>query len=97
MKNIDRIAQIAAKTKGVGIVIHAIPGTRNWIVCQSININKWEMILCDPMGEKMHPLGFITDDQQVKLTFDLFKLEVEQKTSFIQDQQQVIFKEALSY
>ena len=81
MKNIDRIAQHVAKNGAKNIMIHTIPGTSNWLICQKYEKDKWILTLANPMGNVTYNLGTVTDSQHLQLWSQLIKVELENKTS----------------
>jgi len=83
MKNIEKIARHIAKNGPDGILVHTIPGTHNWIVCQKLGKDKWELTLCNPMGDVSYNLGFVNEQQHLNLWNRLLVLEVDGKTSQI--------------
>jgi len=83
MKNINRLATHITKHGEKNILIHTIPQTSNWIICQKIENNKWMLTLCNPMGNTTYNLGTIDDGQHIELWNQLIKLEIENKTSQI--------------
>jgi hypothetical protein len=50
MKNVDRLAKYIATNGANNIMIHTIPGTGNWIVCQKIDKKEW-MLHLQPQWE----------------------------------------------
>ena len=83
MKNIDRLTQHITKYGIEGNMIHSIPNTNNWIVAQKIEINKWALILMNPMGNVSYNLGTVTDEEHVKLWNLITRMEIENKASQI--------------
>jgi len=83
MKNIDRLAKYVTKNGPNGILIHTVPKTSNWIVCQKIEIDKWILTLCDPMKNVTFNLGTVNDQQHLQLWAEIITMEIEQKTSQI--------------
>ena len=83
MKNVDRLAKYITKNGPNGILIHTVPETNNWIVCQKIEIDKWLMTLMNPMGNVTFNLGTVNDAQHLQLWAEITKMEIEQKTKQI--------------
>ena len=83
MKNIDRLTQFITKHGSKNIIIHTVPETNNWLVCQKIEIDKWLLTLCNPMGVVTYNLGTITDDQHLTLWAELMSMEINKKVSQI--------------
>lgn len=67
MKNIERFAKHIAKNGPDSILAHDIPETGNWIVCQKIENDKWELTLCNSTGSVAYPLGFTDDESHLAL------------------------------
>jgi hypothetical protein len=83
MKNVDRLAKYITKNGPNGILIHTVPRTNNWIICQKIEIDKWLMTLCNPGGNVTYNLGTVNDAQHLQLWAEITKMEIENKTSQI--------------
>ena len=83
MKNIDRIAKFVTKNGSNGLMVHTISGTKNWIIAQKIDINKWLISLLNPMGNVTFNLGTVNDEQHLQLWLELTKQEIENKTNQI--------------
>ena len=81
--NIDRLARHITKNGPNGILIHTVPKTNNWIICQKIAINKWLMTLCNPGGNVTYNLGTVNDAQHLQLWAEITKMEIEEKTKQI--------------
>ena len=88
MKNITKIINFLTKFGPKGILIHTIPKTPYWLICQKIEKNKWEIILCNPMGTILYNLKSITDKEHIKIWKELIKIEIETKISQEQIAQQ---------
>jgi hypothetical protein len=83
MTNIDRLSRHITKNGPNGILIHTVPKTNNWIVCQKIEIDKWLLTLMNPMGNVTFNLGTVNNAQHLQLWAEITKMEIEQKTSQI--------------
>ncbi|HEY4507116.1 MAG TPA: hypothetical protein VJH71_03125 [Candidatus Paceibacterota bacterium] len=83
MTNIDKLALHVTKYGEKGILIHTIPKTSNWLVCQKINANEWVITLLNPMGNVTYNLGTITTEQHLNLWQELTRLEIEERVSQI--------------
>ncbi len=81
MRNIDRLARYVTKHGSESIMIHTIPGTGNWIVCEKIEKDKWSLTLGNPMGNVTYNLGMVTNEQHLKLWMEIVKMEIERKVS----------------
>ena len=88
MKNIDRLAHHMVKHGSKGIMIHEIPGTSNWLICQCISPNKWILTLGSPLGNVTHNLGSVTDKQYLDLWRELIVIRFEKSTKNIEAAQQ---------
>lgn len=83
MKNIDRLARHIAKTGAENILVHTIPGTQNWIVCQKIGDDEWALTLSNPEGNVTYSLGTVNNANHLRLWTELVKLEIEKHSSAI--------------
>ena len=83
MRNIDRLARFITKHGTDGVLVHTIPGTSNWIICQKMEINKWLVTMANPMGYVTYNLGTVSNNEHLQLWMELIKMEIEQKTSQI--------------
>jgi len=83
MKNIDRLAQHITKYGTKDILVHAILGTKSWIVCQILAPNKWLIILMDPMGNVTYNLGIVNNVQLETLWKEIIRWELETRVSQI--------------
>lgn len=77
MKNIDKLTLRIAKQGASGILIHSIPGTPHWLICQKIEKEKWNIVLCNPMGTVAFNLGIITEEQHLNLWKELTLLDIK--------------------
>ena len=57
MKNINRLAASICNNNGNNILIHTIPNTNNWLICQKIEPDKWLFTLSNPKGNITYNLG----------------------------------------
>jgi len=80
MKNIDRLKHLITETGGKNLLIHTIPGTSTWIVCQKIEKNKWTLTLMDPMKDTAHNLGTVNNKEHINLWQELIEKEIERRT-----------------
>jgi hypothetical protein len=81
MKNVERLAKYITKNGAESIIIHTIPGTSNWLICQKIETDKWVLTLGSPMGNVTYNLGITTTKEHLKLCEQLVRMEIEKKTS----------------
>jgi hypothetical protein len=84
MKNIERLTKYITKNGTKDILIHTIPQTKNWIICQKIEIDKWILTLCDPMGNVTYNLGTVSNKEHINLWMQIIKLDIETKVTQIQ-------------
>lgn len=84
MKNIDRLSKFVTKNGANSLMIHTVAGTKNWIVAQKIELDKWLVILCNPMGNITYNLGTVNDAQHLQLWNELTTLEIENKINQIE-------------
>ena len=89
MKNIDRLARHITKHGAKDIIIHTIPKTKNWIICQKVEIDKWELTICDPIGDVTYKLGAVSDDQHLELWNQITRMEIENQASQIRLVQEI--------
>ena len=80
MKNIQRLTRHIAQTGAKNILIHTIPGTQTWIVCQKIEKDKWTLTLMDPMKDTAHNLGTVNNKDHLNLWQELIEKEIERRT-----------------
>lgn len=83
MRNIERLSRYITKNGSASILIHTVPKTSNWIVCQKIEIDKWLLTLMNPMGNVTFNLGTVTNAQHLQLWAEITQMEIEVKTSQI--------------
>lgn len=81
MKNIDRIMQVVEKNGSKNIILHTIPNTQLWIICEKAEPDKWALTLCNPMGNIIYNLGMINDAQHLSLWNELINKEVQIRTN----------------
>ena len=79
MKNVDKLAQFIAKNGADGILLHTIPGTNYWVICEKVDADKWNLTMGNPMGEVLHSLGTVTNEQHIAIWMELVKIEIEAK------------------
>lgn len=83
MKNIERLANHIAKNGPDGMLVHTIPGTSNWIICQKIEEDKWMLTLADPMGNVTFNLGTVSNKDHLDLWVEITRMGIENKASQI--------------
>ena len=88
MKNIERLANHIAKTGAKNMIIHTIPSTPNWLICQKIDKDSWSISICNPNKYIVHNLGIINNQQHLKLWNELIRAEIETKGNLIKAAQQ---------
>lgn len=81
MKNVERLARYMTKHGSEGMLIHTIPGTGNWVICQKVEADKWLLSLGSPMGNVTYNLGSVTNKEHVNLWREIAMMEIESKTS----------------
>lgn len=79
MINVERLAQLVAKTGGDNILIHCIPGTKNWIVCQKIEKDSWLLTLMDPQKSVSFNLGTVSNKEHLSLWKELVSYEIAER------------------
>lgn len=83
MKNIEKIA--LAITKGSeNILIHPIPTTSLWIVCEKTKENTWKITLCNPFGTT-HCIvsNNVTDENHLKLWEEMVYLAANNRKELL--------------
>jgi len=83
MKNIERLSNHITKNGTDGMMIHTIPGTNNWVICQKMEEDKWMLTLADPMGNTTYNLGTVSDKDHIALWVEITRMGIENKTSQI--------------
>jgi hypothetical protein len=77
MKNAERIAKLIIKHElAESILIHTIPGTPHWLICQKIETDKWALSLCHPEKTVVYNLGTVNTNQYIELWKELTMAEV---------------------
>ncbi|MFA5068046.1 MAG: hypothetical protein WC466_08460 [Candidatus Izemoplasmatales bacterium] len=79
MKNIDRITRLIAQNGAGSLLIHSIPGTSHWLLCQKIEKEKWVIVLCNPMGNASFNLGTITSAEHLALWQEIILLDIKRR------------------
>jgi len=79
MKNIDRITHLIETDGAKSLLIHSVPGTNQWLICQKIDQEKWVIALCNPMGNTTFNLGTITEAEHLALWEELNRLEIKKR------------------
>ncbi len=79
MKNIDRLTRLIAQNGASNLLIHGIPGTSHWLICQKIEKEKWAIALCNPMGNAIFNLGAITEAEHLNLWRELILLDIKRR------------------
>ena len=67
MRNIEKIARLITVHGASNMLIHSIPKSQEWIVCQKIEQNKWVLTLCNPMGTTTYNLGTVSNEEHLNL------------------------------
>jgi hypothetical protein len=80
MNNIEKLAEYMSINGEKSILIHTIPGTPHWIVCQKRD-ELWELTLMQPMGNITYNLGTVNNEQHKNLWLQLIRAEIETKIS----------------
>ena len=83
MRNIERLAKHITKYGSASMLVHTIPGTKNWVVAEKFEQNRWLLTMMDPMGYATYNLGMVSDAQHIKLWEEIVRWEIEYKTSQI--------------
>ncbi len=83
MKNVERLNEYIKKEGPDSILIHSIPNSQNWLVCQKTAENLWTLILMNPMNTTLFYLGECNDAQHIEIWTRLTKIEIGNKISQI--------------
>ena len=81
MRNIERLARCIIKNGSKNILVHTIHGTKNWLIAEKFEPDKWLLTMCNPMGVVTFNLGVVSDREHLGLWAELVKMEIEQKAS----------------
>jgi len=81
MKNLEKIMTHIKENDAKNILIHTIPNTQNWLICEKIEIDKWLIALCNPNKTVIYNLGTINEKKHLELWMQLVKKEIETKTN----------------
>ena len=79
MKNVERLAKIIAKDGGENILIHSIPGTRVWLVCQAIEPDKWLLTIMEPDKNVSFNIGTVSTREHLVLWEQLIHRQLDIK------------------
>lgn len=83
MTNLDRILKDIQKGGTKNVLIHTIPGTSNWLICQKFEPDKWLITLCNPMKNVSYNLGTVNNQEHLALWYQLANKEIEMKAQKI--------------
>ena len=79
MRNIDRFTRLIEKDGASNLLVHSIPGTSQWLICQKIDKEKWVIALCNPMGNTTFNLGTITESEHLALWQEIILLDIKRR------------------
>ncbi|MFA5408488.1 MAG: hypothetical protein WC343_06925 [Bacilli bacterium] len=79
MRNIDRLTRLIEKDGASNLLVHSIPGTSQWLICQKIDKEKWVIALCNPMGNTTFNLGTITESEHLALWQEIILLDIKRR------------------
>lgn len=79
MRNIDKLTRLIEKDGAKSLLIHSIPGTSHWLLCQKIEKEKWVIALCNPMGNTTFNLGTITTAEHLNLWQEIILLDIKRR------------------
>ena len=77
MKNIDRLAKKILKNGTNSTLIHTIPGTANWLICEKDKDGLWYLTVANPMGNVFYNIGTVNDSQHLALWESLVNVRIE--------------------
>ncbi|MDO8451962.1 MAG: hypothetical protein Q7S76_03775 [bacterium] len=81
MKNVERLAKYITKHGSNSFLVHTVPETSNWLICQKIENDKWALTLGNPMGNVTYNLGTVTDAQHLEIWEYITTVTIERKVS----------------
>lgn len=81
MKNVERLAKYITKHGSNSFLVHTVPETNNWLICQKIENDKWALTLGNPMGNVTYNLGTVTDAQHLEIWEYITTVTIERKVS----------------
>lgn len=81
MKNINRLATYICKNGNKNTLIHTIPKTNNWIICQKIEIDKWILTLNNPTSNITYNLGSTSEKLYLQIWSQITKEQTKTKIS----------------
>lgn len=81
MTNIEKVAAYITKHGSESLLIHTVPSTPLWLVCQKLTKqNGWKIIVCNPFQTKHRLVSDnVSDTEHLELWLDLIKLKVSSK------------------
>ena len=100
MTNIDRLTKYITQYGSKNIIVHTIPRTKNWIICQKIENDKWAITLENPMGNISYNLGILSDKEHLDIWEKLTRIEIEKKSpqiSLAKDLREKVYKFTKKY
>lgn len=77
MRNVERLAKHIAATNAENILIHTVPGTGNWLICQKIEPDKWTITIGNPMSNATYNIGMVNDAQHLELWEQLTQYKID--------------------
>ena len=79
--NAERVASHIKEHGPGGILIHTLPGTAFWLVCQLSKKNQmWNITLCHPSQTKAYRIATdISDDRHFEIWNELVKIELSRR------------------
>lgn len=79
--NTERVAEHIKEYGAKGILIHTIPGTPFWLICQlNAQTEKWKITLCHPMHKKAYTIADeISEKEHFELWNELVQLELSRR------------------
>lgn len=78
--NAERLAAYIAKNGADSILIHSVPRTPFWLVCQKVARNRWNISLANPTQTKSRLVSKnVTDEEHMVIYQQLTILEVSNR------------------
>lgn len=78
--NAERIAKHIKEYGPKGMLIHTIPGTPFWLVCEENKNKRWKITVCHPMHRKAYNIATdISEAEHFQLWNELVQLELSRR------------------
>ena len=78
--NAERIANHIKENGTGGLMIHTVPGTPFWLICQNDKERTWNITLCHPQQTKSYKIAEnISDEEHFELWNQIITLELSRR------------------